>query len=33
MALDPFLKNFNLKSKVFDKELDIAARKLDRDIR
>jgi hypothetical protein len=33
MALDPFLRNFNLKSKVFDKELASAARQLSRAIR
>jgi hypothetical protein len=33
MALDPFLRNFNLKSKVFEKELVAAARELSRAIR
>lgn len=30
MALEPFLKNFKLKGKVFDKELLTAARQLSR---
>jgi hypothetical protein len=33
MALEPFLRNFNLKSKEFDKVLTGAARQLSREIR
>jgi hypothetical protein len=33
MALDPFLRNFNLKCKEFDKVLATTARRLSREIR
>jgi hypothetical protein len=32
MALDPFLRNFNLKSKEFDKVLAGTARQLSREV-
>jgi hypothetical protein len=33
MALDPFLRNFNLKCKEFDKVLLSASRSLSREVR